>query len=98
MLKHEALLLMTHLSSERIIILQKKIFILYVDSDEVSVLTLAVSIFYSRQDDRATNLRADQNSLTTVNQSLLNVPLTPGDVPQVRIACPSPRTTSTKRT
>ncbi|CAK9802065.1 SNF-related serine/threonine-protein kinase [Anthophora quadrimaculata] len=36
----------------------------------------------SRQDDVATNLRVDQNSLTTVNQSLLSVPRTPGDVPQ----------------
>ncbi|XP_076385135.1 SNF related kinase isoform X1 [Megachile rotundata] len=36
----------------------------------------------SRQDDAATNLRTDQNSLSTVNQSLLSVPRTPGDVPQ----------------
>ncbi|XP_076685940.1 SNF related kinase isoform X2 [Andrena cerasifolii] len=36
----------------------------------------------SRQGDAAANLRADQNSLTTVNQSLLSVPRTPGDVPQ----------------
>nr|XP_034186150.1 serine/threonine-protein kinase MARK1 [Osmia lignaria] len=36
----------------------------------------------SRQDDAATNLRTDQNSLSTVNQSLLSVPRTPGDVSQ----------------
>ncbi|XP_071857253.1 SNF related kinase [Bombus fervidus] len=36
----------------------------------------------SRQDDAATNMRTDQNSLSTVNQSLLSVPRTPGDVPQ----------------
>ncbi|KAM0728397.1 SNF-related serine/threonine-protein kinase [Formica fusca] len=36
----------------------------------------------SRQDDLTTNLRTDQNSLGTVNQSLLSVPRTPGDVPQ----------------
>ncbi|XP_043802923.1 SNF-related serine/threonine-protein kinase [Apis laboriosa] len=36
----------------------------------------------SRQDDVATNMRTDQNSLSTVNQSLLSVPRTPGDVPQ----------------
>ncbi|OAD55257.1 SNF-related serine/threonine-protein kinase [Eufriesea mexicana] len=36
----------------------------------------------SRQDDVVSNMRADQNSLTTVNQSLLSVPRTPGDLPQ----------------
>ncbi|XP_014474654.1 PREDICTED: serine/threonine-protein kinase par-1 [Dinoponera quadriceps] len=36
----------------------------------------------SRQDDLTSNLRTDQNSLGTVNQSLLSVPRTPGDVPQ----------------
>nr|XP_012229509.1 PREDICTED: probable serine/threonine-protein kinase DDB_G0277165 [Linepithema humile]XP_012229510.1 PREDICTED: probable serine/threonine-protein kinase DDB_G0277165 [Linepithema humile] len=36
----------------------------------------------SRQDDLTTNLHTDQNSLSTVNQSLLSVPRTPGDVPQ----------------
>ncbi|XP_078038526.1 SNF related kinase isoform X1 [Augochlora pura] len=44
---------------------------------------LNVSAKYARrQDDAATNLRTEQNSLTTVNQSLLSVPRTPGDVPQ----------------
>lgn len=37
----------------------------------------------SRQSDATTNIRNDQNLLTTVNQSLLSVPRTPGDVPQV---------------
>ncbi|XP_076752178.1 SNF related kinase [Xylocopa sonorina] len=36
----------------------------------------------SRQDDVASSMRVDQNSLGTVNQSLLSVPRTPGDVPQ----------------
>ncbi|CAL1676203.1 unnamed protein product [Lasius platythorax] len=36
----------------------------------------------NRQDDLTTNLRTDQNSLGTINQSLLSVPRTPGDVPQ----------------
>ncbi|KAF3429135.1 hypothetical protein E2986_03004 [Frieseomelitta varia] len=41
---------------------------------------LEVSV--SRQDDAAANIRADQNSLSTINQSLLSVPRTPGDVSQ----------------
>ncbi|XP_054014972.1 SNF-related serine/threonine-protein kinase [Hylaeus anthracinus] len=36
----------------------------------------------SRQDDARMNLRADQNLLSAVNQSLLSVPRTPGEVPQ----------------
>ncbi|EZA56977.1 hypothetical protein DMN91_011952 [Ooceraea biroi] len=42
----------------------------------------ALDVSSSRQDDLTTNLRVDQNSLGTVNQSLLSVPRTPGDVPQ----------------
>lgn len=58
------------------------------------VINIQTCILCSRQDDLTTNLRTDQNTLGTVNQSLLNVPRTPGDVPQVRIACPSPKMTS----
>ncbi|XP_076171644.1 SNF related kinase isoform X2 [Ptiloglossa arizonensis] len=36
----------------------------------------------SRQDDATMNMRADQNSLSAVNQSLLSVPRTPCEVPQ----------------
>ncbi|XP_076246771.1 SNF related kinase [Calliopsis andreniformis] len=36
----------------------------------------------SSRPETAANLRVDQNSLSTVNQSLLSVPRTPGDVPQ----------------
>ncbi|XP_017882240.1 SNF-related serine/threonine-protein kinase [Ceratina calcarata] len=36
----------------------------------------------SRQDDAASNIRAEQNLLSTINQSLLSVPRTPGDVTQ----------------
>ncbi|KAG7200400.1 hypothetical protein KM043_017855 [Ampulex compressa] len=36
----------------------------------------------ARPDDQTVNLRTDQNSLGTINQSLLTVPRTPGDVPQ----------------
>nr|XP_031831037.1 probable serine/threonine-protein kinase DDB_G0277165 isoform X2 [Nomia melanderi] len=35
-----------------------------------------------RQDDTPTNLRVEQNSLSTVNQTLLSLPRTPGEVPQ----------------
>ncbi|XP_047361273.1 serine/threonine-protein kinase ATG1 isoform X1 [Vespa velutina] len=37
----------------------------------------------SRQEEATTNLHANQNLLGTVNQSLLSVPRTPGDVPQL---------------
>lgn len=36
----------------------------------------------SRQEEATSNLLASQNSLGTVNQSLLSVPRTPGDIPQ----------------
>ncbi|XP_029175055.1 serine/threonine-protein kinase par-1 [Nylanderia fulva] len=42
----------------------------------------ALDVSSNRQDELTTNLRTDQNSLGTVNQSLLSVPRTPGDVPQ----------------
>ncbi|XP_018053428.1 PREDICTED: serine/threonine kinase SAD-1 [Atta colombica] len=42
----------------------------------------ALDVSSSRQDDLTTNLRTDENSLSTMNQSLLSVPRTPGDVPQ----------------
>ncbi|KYQ54279.1 SNF-related serine/threonine-protein kinase [Trachymyrmex zeteki] len=42
----------------------------------------ALDVSSSRQDDLTTNLRTDENSLGTTNQSLLSVPRTPGDVPQ----------------
>lgn len=57
---------------------------LRVDWNEVTNILMYVVILCSRQ-DLTTNLRTDQNSLGTVNQSLLSVPRTPGDVPQVCI-------------
>lgn len=42
----------------------------------------ALDVSSNRQDELTTNLRTDQNSLGTINQSLLSVPRTPGDVPQ----------------
>ncbi|KAG5337344.1 SNRK kinase, partial [Acromyrmex charruanus] len=42
----------------------------------------ALDVSSSRQDDLTTNLRTDENSLGTMNQTLLSVPRTPGDVPQ----------------
>lgn len=71
---------------------------LRVDLNEVTNILTYIAILCSRQDDLTTNLRTDQNSLGTVNQSLLSVPRTPGDVPQVCIAWLSPKVMSTNVT
>jgi len=50
--------------------------------NEITNISMCL-ILCSRQDDLTSNLRTDENSLNTTNQSLLTVPRTPGDVPQV---------------